>query len=370
VYLAWNELRRARARFGLLVAAVALLVFLILTQQTLQAGLIDSFVGGIRSQSAAVLVLTVDGRKNLAASVITPDLQQAITSVPGVGASGRFGSRSLGVTAAGTPAQAALVGYDEGAPGAPTTVTAGRAAAAPGEVVASDTAGTGFGLGERVRIDPGGYEVTVVGQASDAQLQASPTLYGLWATYDQAVRASSPDARSPLPSAVAVDPAPGTSADQLVTAINGAVPDADALTREALADSSPGVAQIRQSFQVIFVLYGLVIPLVTGLFFLIVTFQKAGSLTLLRALGVPAGRLVRSLLAQVALVVGGGVAVGALLYLPLSVQKLGSIALRPQTGAIVFWAVLLVALALASALLSARRVLRIDPVTATTGAPR
>jgi putative ABC transport system permease protein len=184
------------------------------------------------------------------------------------------------------------------------------------------------------------------------------------------VRSSSPDARAPLPSAVAVDPAPGTSADQLVTAINAAVPDADALTKEALADNSPGVAQIRQSFQVIFVLYGLVIPLVTGLFFLIVTFQKAGSLTLLRALGVPAGRLVRSLLAQVALVVGGGVAVGALLYLPLSVQKLGSIALRPQTGAIVFWAVLLVALALASALLSARRVLRIDPVTATTGAPR
>ena len=205
----WNELRRARGRFGLLVAAVALLVFLILTQQTLQAGLIDSFVGGIRSQSAAVLVLTVDGRKNLAASVITPDLQQAITAVPGVGASGRFGSRSLNVTAGGAAAQAALVGYDEGAPGAPTTVTAGRAAAAPGEVVASDTAGAGFGLGERVRIEPGGYEVTVVGQASDAQLQASPTLYGLWATYDQAVRSSNPDARSPLPSAVAVDPAAG-----------------------------------------------------------------------------------------------------------------------------------------------------------------
>jgi putative ABC transport system permease protein len=368
--LAWNELRRARARFGLLVAAVALLVFLILTQQTLQAGLIDSFVGGIRTQPAAVLVLTVDGRKSLAGSVITPDLQQAVTAVPGVGRSGRLGQRTFGVTAGGRTAQAAFVGYDDGAPGAPAAVSSGRMAGAPGEVVASDTAGAGFAVGDRVRVDPGGYELTVVGQAADAQLQASPTLYGAWPTYEQAVTASSPDARAPLPSALALDPAPGTTPDQLVSAIDGAVPDADALTPAALADQSPGVAQIRQSFQVIFVLYGLVIPLVTGLFFLIITFQKAGALTLLRALGIPAGRLVRSLLAQVALVVGAGVALGTLLYLPLSVQKLGSIALRPQTGAIAFWAVLLVGLALVSSLLSARRVLRIDPVTATTGASR
>jgi putative ABC transport system permease protein len=50
MYLALRELARARARFGLLVAAVALLVFLILTQQTLQAGLIDSF-GGASARS-------------------------------------------------------------------------------------------------------------------------------------------------------------------------------------------------------------------------------------------------------------------------------------------------------------------------------
>ena len=370
MYLAWNELRRARARFGLLIAAVALLVFLILTQQTLQAGLLDSFVGGIRNQSAPVLVLTVDGRKNLAASVITPDLQQEITAVPGIGRSGRLGQRSMNVTTVSTATQAAVVGYDSGAPGGPGTVSAGREATAPGEAVASDTAGPGFGLGDRVRVDPGGHEMTVVGVATDAQSQASPTLYTPWAGYEQAVRASSPDARAPLPSAIALEPAAGTTPDQLVTNVNGSVADADASTKEDLADNSPGVAPIRQSFQIIFVLYGLVIPLVTGLFFLIVTFQKAGSLTLLRALGIPAGKLVRSLLTQVALVVGVGVAVGALLYLPLSVQKLGSIALRPQTGAIGFWAVLLIVLALASALLSARRVLRIEPVTATTGAPR
>ena len=44
----------------------------------------------------------------------------------------------------------------------------------------------------------------------------------------------------------------------------------------------------------IFLLFGLVVPLVSGLFFLIITLQKARTLTLLRAIGVPAGSLVRS----------------------------------------------------------------------------
>ena len=75
-----------------------------------------------------------------------------------------------------------------------------------------------------------------------------------------------------------------------------------ALTRAEAAEKAPGVAEVRSSFQVIFLLFGLVVPLTTGLFFLIVTLQKARSLTLLRAIGARRGVLVRSLLLQVALV--------------------------------------------------------------------
>ena len=75
------------------------------------------------------------------------------------------------------------------------------------------------------------------------------------------------------------------------------------------------------SFLVIFLLYGLVVPLVIGLFFLIVTLQKARTLTLLRAIGARSSTLVRSLLTQVLVVVGLGVAIGTLLFLPLSFQR-------------------------------------------------
>jgi putative ABC transport system permease protein len=149
--------------------------------------------------------------------------------------------------------------------------------------------------------------------------------------------------------------------------INAAVPGVQALTRQQAVDGSPGVASVRQSFAVILLLFYLVVPLVTGLFFLIVTFQKASALTLLRAIGAPARSLVWSLLVQVVVIMAAGSVIAFGLYAGAlqGVKNLGvHVELRP---AVVTSLVVLV-LALATSLVAIRRVLRIDPLSATTGA--
>ncbi len=110
-----------------------------------------------------------------------------------------------------------------------------------------------------------------------------------------------------------------------------------------------------------------VVPLVTGLFFLIVTLQKAGALTLLRAVGARAGLLARALLVQVLAITCVGIAAGVALFLPLSGMRVGGLELRFDTGAVSLWSALFVVLGLGSALVSLRRVLRIDPIEATAG---
>ena len=139
---------------------------------------------------------------------------------------------------------------------------------------------------------------------------------------------------TPLPNVLGVIPADGFTPEQAVASINDQSLELDALTREDAAAETPGVAQVQQSFNIIFLLYGLVVPCVTGLFFLIVTFQKANSLTLLRAIGAPAGRLVSSLLIQVVVIIGAGLPLGTLLYYPVSQRRLGGIALSFETGAV------------------------------------
>lgn len=369
MFLALREIARAKVRFGLLMAAVGLLVFLILTQQALQNGLLTSFVGAIEHQSAPVLVYTVDGQRTLQGSIITPDHEQAITNVDGVAASGRLGQGTFTATIdGGAQEDVAIIGFDDPELGGPETLSAGRMAAKAGEAVGSSS---DFAIGDKVAVvtasgDPGA-TLEVVGLADDIQIQVTPTVFTPWATYEDAVLAVNPDARGVLPNAITVRPAAGVSDAELVARINEASPTADALTRADAAAKAPGVAQVRQSFQVIFLLYGLVVPLVTGLFFLIITFQKSASLTLLRAIGARSSTLVRSLLVQVVIVIGGGIVLGTALYAPLSQLQIGAISLRFDLGAVVFWSVLLMVLGLLSALAAARRVLAIDPIEATVG---
>lgn len=372
MFLALREMSRAKTRFALLTAAIGLLVFLILAQQAIQDGLITSFVGAIEQQSAPVLVFSVDGQRTLQGSAMPPPLAREVREVDGVGAAGRIGQGTFTVrlNEATTDDDAAIIGYDRADLGAPATLSAGRLPRAAGEAVGS---AQDYALGDRVRVvtpagdGTGGPELRVVGLAEDAELQVTPTLFARWDDYAAAVRAANPDARAVVASALGVRPDAGVSPATLAERINAAVPEAEALTREDAAQRSPGVSAVRGSFRVIFLLYGLVVPLVCGMFFLILTLQKAGSLTLLRAIGARSRTLVRSLLAQVVLVMGGGIALGVALYVPLTQATLGQIALRFDPTAVIAWSVVLLTLALVSAIVSARRVLAIDPIEATTG---
>lgn len=368
MFLALKEIRRGAGRFALLTAALGLLVFLILFQQALQAALLRSFVGAIENQTAPVIVFSVDGQRTIQGSVITPDLEEMVAGVEGVEAVGRFSAGEFTVEAGGELRDATIVGYQDPELGAPSRVVEGRLPSADGEVVASAVdASFGFDVGDVVSVVPGGLELEVVGLAEDAQLNVSATLFTTTASYDAAASARNPDAGAPLPNALAVSPAEGISPAEISERINDADPRFDALPSAEAADASPAVASVTQSFQIIFALFGVVVPCVTGLFFLIITFQKAGALTLLRAVGAPAGRLVRSILFQVGLISAAGYAVGVLMFLPLVGATVGSLPLRFDPGTVITWLLVIVVLSLLSALFSIRRVLRIDPASAAVG---
>src|SRR5512144_649041 len=216
MFLALREMRRAKVRFGLLAAAIGLLLFLILTQQAIQNGLLTAFVGAIERQSAPVLVFSTDGQRTLQGSVIAPSLERRIRAVPGVAAAGRLGQGTFTVRV--------------GSGGAPDELTAGRLPRGAGEAVGS---AADFSLGDRVRVQAAGAPrgvgrtLHVVGLARDAQLQVTPTLFVAWRDFVAAVEAANPDVTTVLPSALGVRPAPGVSAAALAHRVNDTSEDAD-----------------------------------------------------------------------------------------------------------------------------------------------
>jgi putative ABC transport system permease protein len=369
MFLAVTEMRRAWGRFVLLAGSVALLVFLILFQQALQDALVTAFVGAVRNQDAPVIVYSVDAQRTLQASQLDPKQIEGIRGVRGVGSTARVvqGTSTIRV-GSGDLTDAAVIGTDDGSLFVPVELSGGRRPSVPGEAVGSDV---DFDVGDRVEVVPApGGEATalrVVGVAPEIQLNVTPTLFTDAATAAAARRAVNPAAPADLTNALAVEPERGTEPSTVTRRIEDEVSDVEALTREDAATRAPGVDQVQQSFQVIFLLYALVVPLVTGLFFLILTLQKSRSLTLLRAVGARPAVLVRSLLAQVVLVLVAGIVVGVALFLPVSSLRVGSLPLRFDGTVVVVWASALIVLGLVSALVSMRRVLRIDPIEATTG---
>jgi putative ABC transport system permease protein len=366
MFLALGEIRRARWRFVLLTGAVGLLVFLILFVQALTGALIGQFIGAIDHQSADVLVYSQQARKNLEGSVVAPGALAKVAQMPGVAAAGPLGEGTFSVRANGKLRDAVLIGYQPGKPGAPTTLTSGRLPKSSFEAVASSrNASAGFAIGDRAELVRGGRVITIVGQARDINYSVLPTMFTTFETYVEARRDANPNASIVWPSAVAVAVAPAVSPVGVRDAINRSVPGVEALTRAQAVKESPGVASVSESLGTVVFLCFFVVVVVAGLFFLILTIQKASALTLLRAIGVGGGALARSLLVQVLLVVLGGIVVGAALTiaaLGASNASLGAsldAAQLFQTGAIVL------VLATIASLGAIRRVLRIDPIRAT-----
>jgi putative ABC transport system permease protein len=368
MFLALTEMRRAKVRFGLLAGAVGLLVFLILFQQALLSGLINQFIGAIKNQSGQVLVFNEQARRNLEGSIILPPQQAAIAGIEGVEAASPLGEATFTVTARGKETDAVLFGYVVGQPGAPTSLVEGRLVEAANEAVASEKdRDDGFDIGDVVTVEPDGARITIVGIARDINYSVQPVLFVDFATFEAAKRTRNPDAETILPSAIAIKVASGSSAQQVAARINQQVDGVEALTRQEAVDGSPGVSSVRTSFTIILGLFYLVVPLVTGLFFLIVTFQKASALTLLRAIGAPARSLVWSLLVQVVIVMALGSLIAFGLY-SVAIQGVANLGVRIEVMPAVVTSLVVLVLALLTSLVAVRRVLRLDPLLATTGA--
>jgi putative ABC transport system permease protein len=369
--LALRELRRSKVRFILLTVAIGLLVFLAFFMQTLLVNLLGFFTGALEHQSATVLVYGKDSRRSLEGSVITPAQVDAVGAVEGVGSSGPLGERSFTVRANGKDVDAILFGYDLGGPGEPTRMTTGLLPQRDGEGVGSSIdADQGFGVGDTVEIVPGGagvgtpLPVRIVGTADKSRFSVLPTVFVSWDTYVAAAKVANPAATTVLPSAVAVIPAKGVSPADLAARINRAVPGVDALTRDQAVADAPGVSSVSQSFSLIIGLTYIVITIVIGFFFVILTVQKTASLTLLRAIGADTRTLVGALFVQVLIVVvlAMGIGAGILALAALGSSPVFPISADPALIARVGGTILV--LALLAALVAARRIARIDPIDA------
>ena len=226
MFLALKEMRRAKVRFGLLIAAIGLLVFLILFQQALQNGLITGFIGAIAHPVGAGARLQ---RRRPADAAGQHHHARARSSwsgrADGVGAAGRIGQGTFTgrPPTASTSTRRSSATRPEGL-GSPDDADRGpparRRPARPWPAPTTSTSGSTSAT--TVAVEPGGDELTVVGLADDAQLNVgADAVRHRTTTYVAAVAAPQPRRRRRrCRTRSAWRPPTGTTRTQLVDAIN------------------------------------------------------------------------------------------------------------------------------------------------------
>ncbi len=369
--IALRDIQRSKLKFGLLAAAVALLVFLLLFLNTVSNQLIGSLVGAIENSSADVLVVTEESQGALPASRIDPGAVDQVTAIDGVSEAVGVGIVSTTATVDGETTDFALWGLPVDGPGFPDDLLEGRFPEGAQEIVVDvEAKAQGFEVGTTIELAPSGRTLDVVGVVNNATYFITPTGYtdpDEWRASFEAQFPGTPEV--PL-SAIAVATTDDADADTVAAAVTDSVDGLVGRTPDQLAAATPGADSLSQSFSLIIGITFMVVVLLVGFFFLILTVQKLRPYTTLRALGASTAQMGRSVLLQITVLVLAGVAIAAAL---LWVASLGSspeftISFDPMlvltaTAAVLFTSLL-------AGLFSIRRIAKEDPADAAFGGGR
>lgn len=362
MFLALREVARNRGRFTLLGGAVGLLVVLLLFFQAVAGALTSGLTGALDNQTAEVVVYADRARQNPLVSVLPADAIGAVGAVDGVAeAAGVVQAPTTAVDPDGAEIDVVVVGIDPGAPGTPTRVD-GTLPGAGQALVSGSGFDDPFPTGSTITVGPDDATVDVVGEARDASANASITLY---VPRDEVATVAGARGGGDAVSWIGVRPEDGVDPAELAATITDTVDGVDALPRAAAVDALPGVDTITRSFGILYGLLYVVVTIVTGVFFLILTVQKRDALVLLRAIGARRRDVVVPVLLQVVLVVGLGVAVGVALTVGLLEAAPSTFGSGLTLRTAVTSSVVILALGLLAAVAAVRRVLAIEPAEAT-----
>ena len=364
--LSRGELARSKGRFGAVVAALSLIVFLVLVLGALADGLFYGATGAVRSSNATAYAFSADAEGSLIRSRLDEADVATFSTAPGVEAAGPIGVLLTGGKGPEGDIDLAVFGLDVGGPGTPTTLVEGRLPQ-PGEagVAAADTRLERDGVTIGSQVSVGDVSVEIVGFVSDTAYQLQPTIWTSvadWRTMRDAVR---PELRGQPTAINAIALVTASGAD--LGAIAAAMPGTSVLTTDAVGLAIPGVAQQKSTLNSIIYTTVAVAALVVALFFALLVLEKRELFAALKALGTSTGALGRTVFVQAIVASILGVIIGTIvarlfgLIIPANVPTLF------RTDTLIQIAIFTLVAGIVGAAFSLRRIARIDPATAIGG---
>lgn len=357
MYLAIKEMRYAKLRYGLIIAIMFLVAYVVFMLSGLAIGLANQFDQGIVDWQADHVVLAKDANKSFAASQLKrSDLDQVTTDEKAPiglynGAVSEKGKK-LDITVFGTTEEAFLL----------PKLTKGKMFTKNNEIVVSENlAEEGFKIGDKVKIGKYATKLTIVGIAPKSYYAVTPVIYTDLDTWTKIKYNDTPYAEN------GQKPLNAIVTKGKTTIAKDADENLQKLPVADFINSLPGYSAQNLTLNAMIYFLFVIVAAIVGIFMYVITMQKTSIFGVMKAQGISNGLIANSIIAQAFLVGVFGVVLafaaawGTSFVLPKAMPFLVSLS---QWG---LYSGVLILVAVLGGLFSIRTVAKVDPITAIGG---
>jgi putative ABC transport system permease protein len=355
VFLAWQEIKKNKLRFTLVMGVLMLVSYLVFFLSGLATGLASLNREAVDKWEASAIILTTDSDKSLYQSFMSTDqlkdIQADKTAVIGqLNAIASNGDNKQNISLFGINKDEFLM----------PNVTEGKPFEKENEVIADDSLkDKGFNLGDKLSLSSSDQYLTIVGFTNNARFNAAPVLYAKLTTFHQ-VKFSD-------------------AAEQNQDQINGIVVQDDTMSHltqsdtlepieiERFIESLPGYTE--QKLTLNFMIYFLfaISSIIVAIFLYVLTVQKISMFGVMKAQGISSTYLSSSVIAQTFILAFIGTALGFVLTIISGFFLPAAVPVSFHLTLMLFYGLILMVVATAGAVFSVLTIVRIDPLKAIGG---
>ncbi|MDF7626802.1 ABC transporter permease [Lactobacillaceae bacterium L1_55_11] len=350
MFLAINEIKKEKLRYGLIIAVIMMIAYLIFILSSLALGLSNENTTAVKSWQVQSVAMSKDADGNLTQSMLTSqDYQQAKQS------NNDAVALAQGILKNDSSREAAtFIGIDAVSRiDRKIQITQGRNWKTSNEVVLSNKlADKGFKLGQTVKMGMGSQNYTVVGFAKNAEYNMAPVVYGDRSQWNSIKGVNSNFVAS------------GLVAKQTIHTKDS---NLQVLNLSQLFDKMPGYSAQNSTFTFMIAFLVIISVVIVAIFLYILTVQKLQNFAVLRAQGVPSRYLIQNTLAETILIMLIAVITSMVLALLTSLVIPSAVPMYFDFNLIGLTGLGVTVMGILGAIIPIRIIAKIDPVTVIGG---
>lgn len=347
MFLAWNEIKRNKLKFSLIIGVLIMISYLLFLLSGLASGLMNMNREGIDKWQADAIILNKDANQTVEQSMFDKkdvvDTYKKQTTLKQSGVIVSNGDNEENALMFGVTDDSFLV---------PNMID-GKKFNADNEVVADETLKEkGFKLGDTLSLSQSDEKLKIVGFSESAKYNASPVLF----SNNKTIQNINPSLTEDKTNAVVVKDKDWQSKD-----LNH---NLEAIGIESFVKNLPGYTAQNLTLNFMISFLFIISATVIGIFLYVITLQKTNLFGVLKAQGFSNGYLAKVVLSQTFIIALIGTVIGLVLTLITEAFLPSAVPIKFSATTLLIYGVVLIAVSLIGSLFSILTIRKVDPLKA------